>query len=474
MIRCGMLGGVALLVALGSGGAARHAETATGPSILGTITVGAGPIVVDEQTGRAFVLHTPTVGVLDTHGGTLLRTVVVAPRPIDSCFALALDGRAGLITVACGGSSVAVLDARTGQLLQVVRGVSSVKVAVDRRTGHAFFIDALRLSVSVVDLRSGRLLQTVHLNGAPYDVAVDEQTGRVFIKSDGGVYGEAKLVNILDTRSGRLLRTVTVGHDPRGLVSRGVPNSGIGNLLVDERSGRVFVPTLFSDSVSVLDARSGRVLRTIGSLRPETMTLDVGSGHVFVLSRGGGAVDMLNGTSGQRLRTIAVGRSTGLPVAPVVDTQAGRVFVANTADGTVSVLDSRSGATVRTVAVGTHPAAIAVDSRSGRVFVTMLGAMDRAGNLTGNGSVSVLDSTSGMVLRTLPVGVEPALVAVDERAGRAFVVNMAGTRAFDARDALPPWVPVVPRQKPPCTSDGQSGMACRPVPGSVTVLDATR
>jgi len=234
----------------------------------------------------------------------------------------------------------------------------------------------------------------------------------------------------------------------------------------------------FSASLSMLDATSGRLLRTVGGTRPGPMAVDTHTRRVFVLNGGGGTsngvVTILDSATGRVVGNTPVGR-LALPVTPVVDTRTGRVFVANDGGGTgsVSVLDARSGALLRTVTVGPHPFVMAVDGRSSRVFVTSLGAMDAAGHLTGSGSVSVLDAQSGMLLRTVPVGVEPAVIAVDERAGRAFVVNVAGD-SHDTLAAARSLVPGLPQPAPPCNSYGQVSTRCRLAPGSVTVLDATR
>jgi len=250
--------------------------------------------------------------------------------------------------------------------------------------------------------------------------------------------------------------------------------------VVDDQSGRVFVSSPYADSVSMLDATSGRLLRTVGGTHPGPMAVDARAGRVFVLNGGGGGtpngmVSILDSVTGRVVGNTPVGRmSAGTPVTPVVDTRTGRVFVANDGGGTgsVSVLDARSGALLRTVTVGPHPFVMAVDGRSGRVFVTSLGAMDAAGLLTGPGSVSVLDAQSGMLLRTVPVGVEPAVVAVDERAGRAFVVNVAGD-SHDALAAARSLVPGLLRPAPPCNSYGRVSTRCRFAPGTVTVLDTT-
>ncbi len=77
---------------------------------------------------------------------------------------------------------------------------------------------------------------------------------------------------------------------------------------------------------------------------------------------------------------------------------------------------------LRTVGVGRDPVALAVDERAGRVFV--VGAA---------GEVSVLDAATGAVVRTIAVGRGAQAVAVDEATGRAFVADQARVYTFDAR-----------------------------------------
>jgi YVTN family beta-propeller protein len=89
-----------------------------------------------------------------------------------------------------------------------------------------------------------------------------------------------------------------------------------------------------------------------------------------------------------------------------VDTRTHRVFVVNGnfgGTGTVSVLDARTGGLVRTVAVGHTPYAVAVDERAGHAFVTN----------NGDDSVSVLDTHSGTVLRSVTVGESPSAVVAN-------------------------------------------------------------
>jgi len=115
------------------------------------------------------------------------------------------------------------------------------------------------------------------------------------------------------------------------------------------------------------------------------------------------------------LSTIAV---QATPFAVAIDSRTNRAFVAALgygahSGGGVSVLDATTGVLLRTVPLTGNPGAVAIDTRSGHVFV---------GGVTGQ-SVTVLDATSGALLRTYPVGDGPHVIAVDERTGRVVVTN---------------------------------------------------
>ncbi len=107
------------------------------------------------------------------------------------------------------------------------------------------------------------------------------------------------------------------------------------------------------------------------------------------------------------LRSVPVGRG---PVALAVDQRTGRVFVVGAA-GSVTTLDATTGAPLRSVAVGRGAQAVAVDEATGRAFVT------------DPGRVFVLDARTGAVLRARSVGGGGPTggLAVDARHGEVFV-----------------------------------------------------
>jgi YVTN family beta-propeller protein len=378
--------GVMLVLTLAGGGAVLFAVNAANSSILRTVDVGAYPesVAVDGPSGRIVVGNDDGgVSVLEARSGRVLYTVKGGSSSGGAL--AAVDTDAGHAFMSDFGTGVRMLDTRAGTILHTLMvGAGLSAVAVDGRLRRAFVTDARRQAVLVLDTRRGTVVQVVKVGPNPYAVAVDTQSGRVFV-----AWG-AHRVSVLDARSGRVLRTLT----------------GLGRTIaVDEKTRRVFVANPSDDTVSVLDAWSATVLRRVrvGHV-PDALAVDGRRGHVFVANWGSLSVRMLDAKSGTVLTTSSVAVN---PVALAVDQRVGRVFavgVANPMDqkggnnflaqltyaiayqvgrnGAVSVLDARSGAVIRTVRVGQFPAAVAVDERVGRAFVTN----------TNSNSVSVLDT----------------------------------------------------------------------------------
>src|SRR5205085_2311464 len=137
----------------------------------------------------------------------------------------------------------------------------------------------------------------------------------------------------------------------------------------------------------------------------------------------GSAVSIFDARDGTLLRSLGAreGYKNSSVGALVVDERAGRVFVVG---GNVSVLDARSGAVLITRRLPrTGPGGVAgrsdVDEQSGRLFVPITYATDYQPL---PGTVSVVDSATARVLKTVPVGLEPVSAVVDARARQLLVL----------------------------------------------------
>jgi YVTN family beta-propeller protein len=392
----------------------------------------AGAVVVDERTGRAFVTDygSGKVHMFDTATGKLLRTVTTGYgttggrwSPWSSPSALALDERANRLYMVDLSSNMSILDTQNGAVLHSIgAGASPVALAIDPRTHRAFLANRDEGTVRVLDAADGHTLRTINVGLTPSSLAVDSRSGRAFVVGDNSAGGA---VSVVDTVRLRLLGTIAIGRFARRVV-------------VDEQTRRAFVTDSGHDgrtpTVSVLDARTGRLLRATAYGAP-------------------------------------VANPSALPLdnGLALDEQTGRVFVADSPYNTVSVLSAATGRLLRTISVGPHPRAMAVDSQARLVLLANEGNTDSNGTWTGSGSVSVLDARSGSVLRTIVVGIDPIAVSVDARSGRAFIINAGGAvRVRDPWDWLPPSLrrrlPFIPAP----------AVHTRTVRASMTIIDTSR
>src|SRR5256714_5008688 len=260
-----------------AGGTVAAVRLAQPDPALRTFGVGAFPYAVAvSAAGRAFVVNRTSdwtglsadgggVSVVDVRDGTVVRRVPVGADPR----AIAVDEQEGRVFVANDDdASVSVLDARSGVPLRTTRvGPGPRALAVDAPSHRVFVVSAGDGAVSVLDARSGVLLRTIHLDAAPTygstgssGLGSGSTTNRVIVPSFGSVavaalggrvfVGSGQAVTVLDARSGRVLRTVGV-------------TEAVRHLAVDPRTGHVFIAG--TTAGSLLGARHSRAFRTISA-----------------------------------------------------------------------------------------------------------------------------------------------------------------------------------------------------------------
>jgi YVTN family beta-propeller protein len=154
---------------------------------------------------------------------------------------------------------------------------------------------------------------------------------------------------------------------------------------------------------------------------------------VALLAAGQGGAALGQGQSVQReervVATISVGRG---PHGVAVDEETDRVYVANLSGGTLSVIDGSTNEVIATIAAEKGPRDVAVNRRTNRVYVPGIAARSMAPArwlgfrlLRPVFAVSVLDSRTQDTLAQVPVGINPWIIEVSERANRIYVANYA-------------------------------------------------
>lgn len=300
----------------------------------------------------------------------------------------------------------------------ILLDVNPQGVAVDTRAGRAFIANTgfnnSGRTVSVLDSRTGQLIQTVTVGRGPSSVAVNEQTGRLFVANSGYQDGSGShdgSIAVVDTRSGRVLRRTPTAGTPLFVTIDALTGRGVVTVYNTSAPGAA--------TVYELDARSGQTLRQTTQYRT-VLASDRRTGHIF-LARG---KDIMMGEAhdGRAARTILRGVDPlSEPGVAMVDEVTNRLFVADYARAQVNVIDTRSGTLVATIPVGAHPLRLAVDTRTARIFVLNQGLISGVDRPVGVGSVSVLDARNGAVLHTIPLDVNAVALALDERRGLVLV-----------------------------------------------------
>jgi YVTN family beta-propeller protein len=147
-----------------------------------------------------------------------------------------------------------------------------------------------------------------------------------------------------------------------------------------------------------------------GLVNPGAVAYSPATGKVYTVASADNAIDIADDRISSTKR-IKVGAG---PVSLAADTENGRVYVANAGDGTVSVVDGKTDVVLATVPVGSHPYSIAADSHDGKVYVSR----------TYSDQLTILDTAMNAV-----TGVKtgsPDLIAVNLTSGTVYLLGYEG------------------------------------------------
>ncbi|MDB5058731.1 MAG: hypothetical protein JWO59_2203 [Chloroflexi bacterium] len=288
--------------------------------------------------------------------------------------------------------------------------VLPIALADSARTGRVFLTAGRQTApygaaVIVLDAARGQVVATVPLtttlsagggrsvavpaNAYPGEIGVDQTSSRVFVSSTGaylkGNSYRNGMVFTLDATTGRVVYAATLP------VASSVSEHPVG-LVVDEQTNRVFVGYANTAKLSVLDATTGRLLRTVGfGLDLIPLGVDRRNGRVVVQGTGG-LITVDERTGGQpRLVPNSRYAATGL-----VDPARGRALMVTGGVGSVGLLDSIDLATGKLVhfsgGIGIGP--LVIDEATGRAVLYTPGDP----HSSGPSFVSIVDVVTGREL----------------------------------------------------------------------------
>jgi DNA-binding beta-propeller fold protein YncE len=268
-------------------------------------------------------------------------------------------------------------------------------IDVNPRDGRVFIADGSGVVWTTDPQNPARFNRPVNLGRLPVDLAIDRNTGYVFISARN----ESSVV-VMDG-SGRRLSSIAMPVAP-------------GDLQVDSDLGLVYVVLPERQALGVIDGRAGRLLRTIEGLPQVTSLAMDPVRHMLYASHLAGQVTIIDVRSSQVTARLTV---TGVGLAGVA-TSRGLAYAVNTATHELAVIEPVS-LTVSRYVLPAEPAAVAASEDSGSVYV--------------------LGSRPNTILRIDPTdGTQVGSVILPDRSGRFGVglVNQGNFQGLRARMVL--------------------------------------
>lgn len=156
-------------------------------------------------------------------------------------------------------------------LTSIAVGAQPKGIAVDAGTNRAFVGLFGGSSIAVVDAATNQLVTTWSTNTSGHTNGVAFANNRVF-----AALRDTNSVAVLDATTGNVLTTKAIGAQPWG--------AGASN-------NRIWVANFSTNSISTLDATTNNVIKTLGVGNYPSMVAPAGS-HAFVALMSGGIVDV--------------------------------------------------------------------------------------------------------------------------------------------------------------------------------------
>jgi YVTN family beta-propeller protein len=219
----------------------------------------------------------------------------------------------------------------------------------------------------------------------------------------------------------------------KGTIIGAIENTpGVHGIALAPKLGRVFTSNGQENKASIVDAKT---LKTISKVttgaNPDSILYEPVQNEVYTFNGKGKSATVFDPESGKVIATIDLG---GKPETAAADGQAGRVYVNLEDKSEVAAIDIKARKVVNhwPIAPGETASGMAIDLEHHRLF---LGC--------DNKKMVMLDSTTGKVLATVPIGAGVDANAFDPGTQLAFSSNGEDGNTTIAKEAGPDKLTVV-------------------------------
>jgi YVTN family beta-propeller protein len=225
----------------------------------------------------------------------------------------------------------------------------------------------------------------------------------------------AKAENISTNRSKMEKGIQTIGGGSSVTGTAGQPGVAVDSypigVAVNPVTKNVYVTNEFSNTVSVIDGITQRVIDTITvESFPYGVAVNPFNDRIYITNRGSNTVTVIDSPTNTKLSNIPVGSS---PIGIAVNPSSNWIYVTNINSGTVSVIDGITNKVTNTIPVGKAPYGVTINPLTNKIYVTNIQSS----------TVSVIDGSINKVITAIPVGKSPVGVSVNTISNMVYVTN---------------------------------------------------
>jgi DNA-binding beta-propeller fold protein YncE len=234
--------------------------------------------------------------------------------------------------------------------------------------------------------------------------SVDSAAKRLFVS-------HATSVVVIDTEKNTVAGEIT-------------PTPGVHGIAVAPELGKVFVSNGRENKAAIVDLKTLKITSSVETgQNPDAILYEPAHKEVYTFNGNGKSATVIDAVSGAVKTTIAL---PGKPEFAVEDVKAGRIYNNIEDTSTLVVIDTATHQVVNTwpIAPGEEASGLAIDLAHHRLFIGC-----------SNNMMVMMDSTTGNVLGSVPIGEGVDANAFDPGTGYAFASSSDGTMTVAKVDA---------------------------------------
>lgn len=257
---------------------------------------------------------------------------------------------------AAHGTMVNVVDINTDKQVGVIEGMKGVHgIAIVNKANRGFISDGRANAVVAFDLKTLKIVATIPVEGkGPDGIIYDPYSNRVLC-----INGDSNNASVIDPETLKQVGTVDLGGGPEFAVSDG--------------KGLVYNNLEDKNSVNVIDTKTMKVIKNYSLAPaggPTGIALDEKNQRIFSVCRANKGMSVLDAKTGKVIATLPIGAGVD---AVAYDPETKLIFCSN-GDATTTIIKQESAdkySVVQTLQTQTRAKTLALDTKTHKIYLSV-------------------------------------------------------------------------------------------------------